>query len=190
MKDLNGHHLYWEKQMPSWLQSHIFLIFNQFEDMPQISNIKENLISVDWAYKINCIFSFYVFIFSQRTNTMMCHRLLHPLIWWVHISYGTTLDLTLFSAARLRVQQSNYKNQKEGKALSFTAWGTKRPKFPAKRSFCTLKITWDWFSDHQKHERLFFLQKVTRSWLVGHWSNHRKLSKRCKAEKVTFCKRS
>jgi len=28
------------------------------------------------------------------------------------------------------MQQSNYKNQKEGKALSFTAWGTKRPKFP------------------------------------------------------------
>ena len=44
MKDLNCHHLYWEKQMPSSLQSHIFLIFNQFEDMPQISNIKENLI--------------------------------------------------------------------------------------------------------------------------------------------------
>ena len=52
----------------------------------------------------------------------------------MHIRYGTTLDLTLFSGARLRMQQSNYKNQKEGKALSFTAWGTKRPKFSAKKS--------------------------------------------------------
>ena len=104
---------------------------------------------------------------------------------WYNLGSG------FISAARLRMQQSNYKNQKEGKAISFAAWGTKRPKFSAKRSFWTLKITWDWFSDHQKHDRLYFLQKVTGSWLVGHWSNHRKLSKRCKkTEKVTFCKRS
>ena len=66
MKDLNCHHLYWEKQMPSWLQSHIFLIFNQFEDMPQISNIKDYLIC--WLGLQNKLY--FLFLFSPKERTL------------------------------------------------------------------------------------------------------------------------
>ena len=48
------------------------------------------------------------------------------------------------------MQQSNYENQKEGKALSFTARGTKRPKFSAKKY-----LEAD-FLDIKNHMRLIF----------------------------------
>ena len=70
------------------------------------------------------------------------------------------------------MQQSNYKNQKEGKALSFTAWGAKRPKFSAKKS-----LEAD-FLDVKNRMRLIFWSKNTfRSWVYWKWQKQRRVKK-------------